>query len=155
MRKRLINLSSHSVQAAPSLDLETAAAVEFTSEDKDFPVECSLSTEHTRGWRAAQPGKQTIRLLFDQPQVLREILLIFEEEEATRTQEFLLRWSSAGGGPFREIVRQQWNFSPPTTVREVENYRLELSDVVALELIIIPDIGGGTVRASLKKMQVF
>jgi hypothetical protein len=90
--------------------------------------------------------------LFDQPQQLKRISLIFEEEEATRTQEFVLRWSSDIAGPFRELVRQQWNFSPPTTTREVEEYNVGLSDVAVLELIIIPDINGGSACASLKSM---
>ena len=37
----------------------------------------------------------------------------FEEDEMMRTQEFVMRWSSDPGGPFREIARQQWNFSAP------------------------------------------
>jgi len=41
-------------------------------------------------------------------------------------QEFVLRWSPDGGHSFREIVRQQWNFSPPDTTREVEEYQVEL-----------------------------
>ena len=46
----------------------------------------------------------------------------------------------ACGRSFREIVRQQWNFNPPNETREVEEYRVELSDVTVLELVIIPDI---------------
>jgi len=30
-----------------------------------------------------------------------------------------------GGRSFREIVRQQWNFSPPSTIREVEAPRTQ------------------------------
>jgi len=53
------------------LDLEHAATVEVTSEDKDFPIESSLSIEPSHGWRAAEPGAQEIRLVFDQPQQLK------------------------------------------------------------------------------------
>src|SRR5437870_11230854 len=102
-----------------------------------------------RGWRAADPGTQTIRLIFDQPQRLGRISLVFEENEIKRTQEFVLRWSPDGGRSFRDIVRQQWNFSPPDTVHEVEEYQVELSDVTALELIIVPNNSGGAARASL------
>jgi hypothetical protein len=55
---------------------------------------------------------------------------------------------------FREIVRQQWNFSPPNTTREVEEYRVELSGVNVLELIIVPDISGGVAHASLKSLRL-
>jgi len=97
---------------------------------------------------------QTIRLVFDQPQRVRNISLVFEEEQTPRTQEFVLRWSSDGGRSFREIVRQQWNFSPPETIREVEEYQAELSSVTVLELAIKPNIGGGLARASLKCLRV-
>ena len=60
----------------------------------------------------------------------------------------MLRWSCDSAGPFRELVRQQWNFSPPTTTREVEEYNVGLSDVAVLELIIIPDISGGAARVA-------
>ena len=128
--------------------------VEVTSEEKDFPVEGALVFGERRGWRAAEPGSQTIRLLFDQPQKVKGIALIFEEDETIRTQEFVLRWSPAGGKWFREIVRQQWNFSPPNSIREVEEYRVDLSDVTVLELVIVPDISRGPARASLKSLRV-
>jgi hypothetical protein len=88
------------------------------------------------------------------PQRLTRIALVFEETEAQRTQEFVLRWSGDGGRSFREIVRQQWNFSFPKTTREVEEYQVELSDVTVLELIIVPDISRGAARASLKSLRL-
>jgi hypothetical protein len=157
MRKRLITPIP---QDDPSLDegwldLDDAAVVEVTSEEKEYPVESALVLGEMRGWRAADSGTQTIRLIFDEPQRLTRISLVFEETETERTQEFVLRWSSDGGRSFREIVRQQWNFSPPKTMREVEEYRVELSDVSVLELVIVPDISGGAARASLRSLRLF
>jgi hypothetical protein len=157
MRKRLITPIP---QDDPSLDegwldLDDAAVVEVTSEEKEYPVESALVLGEMRGWRAADSGTQTIRLIFDEPQRLTRIALVFEETETERTQEFVLRWSSDGGRSFREIVRQQWNFSPPKTIREVEEYRVELSDVSVLELVIVPDISGGAARASLRSLRLF
>jgi len=156
MRKRLITPSPQDSPLIDEgrLDLESTAVVEVTSEDKEYPVEAALVSGETRGWRAANPGSQTIRLIFDKPQRLARIALIFEETEIERTQEFVLRWSSDGGRSFREIVRQQWNFSPPATTREVEEYRAELSNVTVLELIIVPDRSRGTARASLKSLRL-
>jgi hypothetical protein len=79
---------------------------------------------------------------------------VFEENEIARTQEFVLRWSSDGGSRVKEIVRQQWNFSPPESIREVEEYRAELSGVTVLELVINPNIGGGAARASLRDLRL-
>lgn len=156
MRKRLITPTPDTIRANGEgwLDVERSAVVEVTSEDKDFPVDLAFASRDTRGWRAAVPGSQTIRLIFDQPQQLSCISLIFEENEAGRTQEFVLRWSSNGESSLKEIVRQQWNFSPPESTREVEEYRVELSNVTVLELIIKPNIGGGVARASLKSLRL-
>ena len=156
MRKRLIDSTRESIRPGGEgwLDIESAAVVEVTSEDPDCPVESAFVSGDARGWRAAAPGSQTIRLVFDQPQRLRRIALVFEEHETTRTQEFVLRASSDGGRSFREIVRQQWNFSPPQTVRELHAYEVELSDITVLELIITPDVSGGTARASVKNLRV-
>jgi len=128
--------------------------VEITSEDKDYPVESAFASREAQGWRAAEAGMQTIRLVFDQPQRLKRISVVFEEKEIARTQEFVLRWSADGGNSFREIVRQQWNFSPPETIREVEEYQVELASVTVLELIIVPNVSGGSVRASLKSLRL-
>jgi hypothetical protein len=156
MRKRIITPSPETVRSRGEarLDVERAAIVEFTSEDKDYPVESAFVSEEARGWRAAMPGSQTIRLLFDQPQRLKHISLVFEETETTRTQEFVLRWFPDDGNSYKEIVRQQWNFSPPETTREVEEYQVELSNVTVLELIITPNMSGGATRASLKSMRL-
>jgi hypothetical protein len=117
-------------------------------------VESALVAEEMRGWRAAESGTQTIRLIFDQPQKVTRIALVFEEAETPRTQEFVLRWSGDGGRSFREIVRQQWNFSPPETIREVEEFQVALSDVTVLESTIVPDISRGSARASLKSLSL-
>jgi len=156
MRKRLITPTPETVRprAEGWLDVERAAIVEITSEENGYPVESVFGSGENRGWRAAKPGIQTIRLVFDQPQRLKQISLVFEEKEITRTQEFVLRWSSDGGDSFREIVRQQWTFSPPQTMREVEEYQVDLSNVSVLELIIVPNVSGGAARASLKSLRL-
>ena len=156
MRKRLITPTAETIRTRGEgcLDVERAAVVEFTSEDKDYPVESMFASGDARGWRAASPGSQTIRLVFDRPQKLRRISLVFEEKEMTRTQEFVLRWSSDGGSSTKEIVRQQWNFSPPNSIREIEEYQVDLSGVTVLELVVNPDISGGVARASLKNLRM-
>ena len=157
MRKRLITSTPETVRSHGEgwLEIERAAIVEITSEEKDYPIEAAFVSGETPGWRAAEPGPQTLRLVFDQPQRLKRILLVFEEKETGRTQEFVLRWSSDGGSSFREIVRQQWNFSPAETIREVEEYQVELSHITVLELTIVPNTSDGSARASLKSLRLF
>jgi hypothetical protein len=155
MRKQVIRVP----QSAPAwdqgwIDVNKVASVEVTSEDEEFPIESALLGDDARGWRAAEPGSQTIRLIFDMPHRIKRIWLAFEDVNASRTQEFVLRCSAHVGQPFREIVRQQWNFSSPGAVREIEDYAVDLVDVGVLELIIVPDKSGGETRASLVKMRL-
>jgi hypothetical protein len=156
MRKRLITPIPQSIRSHDEgwLELDPVASVEVTSEEKDYGIDSALVLGETQGWRAGSPGTQTIRLLFDQPQGLKRILLVFEETQTERTQEFVLRWSPDGGRSFREIVRQQWNFSPPNTIREPEEYTVELSGVTVLGLAIEPNISRIGDRASLKSLRL-
>ena len=92
MRKQTISSGSESVSRLDDawLDLEQLAKVEVTSESADQPIESALIPNRGLGWRAAQPGKQTIRLIFDHPLSLRHIQLRFVEMEQKRIQEFVL-----------------------------------------------------------------
>jgi hypothetical protein len=156
MRKRTIEStqSQHDEAVEKWLDVEELAVVEVSSESEAFPIESALLPGRGSGWRAAAPGKQIIRLVFDDPQRLQWIRLHFEECEFERTQEIALRWSEDRGQTYREIIRQQWNFSPEGATSEVENYRVALPAVTILELSIIPDISGGSAVASLKALRL-
>ena len=156
MRKRIIGQGPPQVSAAEPvwLDIERWAQVEITSEEVAFSIESALIPNTGPGWRAAQPGEQTIRLLFDEPLRLRRLHLEFNEYEQARTQEFVLRWSADRGQSYREILRQQYNFSPPGATREVEDYEIDLDGVTVLEMRIVPDISGGSAVASLTQLRV-
>ena len=157
LRKAVLGSAPRTTEPSPDdrwLDLERIARVEVTSEDPSGPVEGALVPGGEPGWRAGGAGPQTIRLLFDEPQRVRRLDLLFVEPEATRTQEFVLRWSPDGGRSYQDVVRQQWNFSGGGSVREAEDYRVELHGVTALELLIVPDVSGGDARASLVRWRV-
>lgn len=155
MRKRIsITVSNVAAPERAWLDLENIASVELTSEDEAFPIESALTGQGKNGWRAAESGVQTIRVIFDQPQRLKRVSLIFVETEVQRTQEFTLRWSPDRGDSFQEIVRQQWNFSSPDATREIEDYAVELPNVTLLDLTIDPDKQNASARASLFSLRV-
>jgi hypothetical protein len=156
MRKRIITPIQQETGSPDQdwLNVEGLAEVEITSEDVAHPIESALLPGRASGWRAAEPGKQTIRLLFADPQRLRRIWLNFVEPRTERTQEYVLRWSSDGGQSFREIVRQQWNFSPEGATSETEDHHVELPAVTVLELSIIPDTSGGNAFASLAQLRL-
>ena len=155
MQKRLVGVPEHKQEPEGAwLDLEDMAQVELTSEDAAHPVEGALLPASGPGWRAAEPGVQSIRLRFHQPQRLRRIRLRFEEPVTGRTQEFTLRWSPDGGRSFRDIVRQQYTFSPEGSTSELEDLNVDLATVSALELTINPDKGRGQAYASLAEWRV-
>ncbi len=115
MRKRIVRLNATDGKTEPGsrwMDLGQIATVEVTSEDPAFPIESVFSADGGPGWRASEKGEQQIRLIFDQAIAVHRIQLHFLESTHDRLQEFTIRWSAAEGGPPREIVRQQWNFSP-------------------------------------------
>jgi len=100
------------------LDLQRIAQVELTSEEPAFPIEAALIPGVGSGWRAAQAGEQTIRLLFDELQRIRRVQLLFHEHQQARTQEFVLRWSPDAGQSTGRLsvsnitsVRRAWNAS--------------------------------------------
>ena len=91
MRKRIIE---QGVQKTPELEhswlnLEEIAQVEVSSEQEEHPIESALVAGSGSCWQAAVAGEQTIRLLFDQPQSIRVIRLLFQEDHQERTQEFV------------------------------------------------------------------
>jgi hypothetical protein len=156
MLKRIIGQETQDVSPAMHdwLNMDALAQVEVTSEDAAHPIESGLLPGTESGWRAAQPGPQTVRLVFDQPLTIKRLHLEFYEDQVERTQQFVLRWSSDRGQSYREIVRQQYNFSPPGTTREREDYAVALDGVTTLELNIVPDISGGPARASLAQLRL-
>ena len=156
MRKRIIEhpQSDVPVRSDDWLKLEDLAEVEVTSEDPAHLIESALLPNSGPGWRAADPGKQIMRLIFTRPQRLRRIQLTFQEATAERTQEYVLRWSGNGGQSFQEIVRQQWNFSPEGATAETEDYTVSISEANILELSITPDISGRRAFASMTQFRV-
>jgi hypothetical protein len=156
MRKTLINQLTETTTASELnyLHLEHLAQVEISSESQEHTIESALIEGSETGWQAAYSGEQTIRLIFDQPQSIKHISLLFDEQEQSRTQEFILLWRMDNEDFFREILRQQYHFSPPHSAQETENYTVDLKQLKVLELRIIPDISGGEACAKLTRLRL-
>lgn len=158
MRKQVVGRGAEkSSEIAPGewLDLDRLARVEITSENPDFPIENALVTgvAARAGWRASEPGPQTIRIHFDQPQKIRHIQLRFLEPHRERSQEFLLSYVRKDQ-PAHDIVRQQWTFSPAGSSEEIEDYRVDLDNIVSIELRIDPDRGLDRSPATLAELRI-
>ncbi len=140
MRKNVLPSSNASTNSAPSggwFNLDGIAVAEISSEDPAHPFESALDETTEVGWRAAHPGPQLIRLKFDTPQLIRRLRLVIKDNSAERSQELAVFASSPGAGR-KQVLRQQWNFSPGGSNTEVEDSALNLPEVSVLELEIDP-----------------
>ncbi len=151
MRKRITPSISvrGPLESAQWIDLEGLAEIEVTSEDPNHTIEAALLPGSGSGWRAAENGKQTIRVTFDNPQDLYLIHVVFTEDKLTRTQEFVLR-AGFDLATVRDVVRQQYNFTPVSS--EVEDYNVTLEGVRVIELEIVPSLSGDGI-ASLAELR--
>jgi hypothetical protein len=156
LRKQIVpRHSGESLSVEGEISVPDVATVQATSEEADHPIDNAF--DHNRGpggsrWIAAGLGEQTITLLFDRPQTIRKIGVEIEELAVSRTQELSLSVSSDGGRTYRELVRQEFNFSPPGTSFEGELWSVSAEAVTHLRLEIKPDKGGRVGRATLTSL---
>ena len=154
MQKTVIG-KEHTAESDSWLDLKHLAHIEITSEDAEFPIESALLADVGSGWRSSQPGEQTIRLLFNNPQRIQRIQLEIIDEWTERIQEFVIRWLPENGTEYRDVVRQQFIFSPGGATKEFEDYAVDLLEVTVLEVRIKPDLSNRPERrASLRRLRI-
>jgi hypothetical protein len=156
VRKSLISHSETNASLVPAgswLDLDKIATAELSSEDPQHPFELALQASSIEGWRAASSRPQVIRLHFDAPQAIKRIHLVFTEEVKERSQEIAI-FAMPKTGSRRELVRQQWVFSPTGSRSEVEDFYFDLRDVVNLEIQIDPGRHDTQAFATLQTIQI-
>jgi hypothetical protein len=139
------------------LQIADVAMVQVTSEEAEHPIDHAFDRKRGPGatrWVAGAPGQQSVTLLFDRPQTIRQIEIEVEELAVDRTQELALSISADGGRTYRELIRQEFNFSPPGTSFERELWSVSADAVTHLRLDIKPDKGGRIGRATLTSFAV-
>jgi hypothetical protein len=137
------------------LDVPAIAAVQVTSEAEGHPVERVFDGRRGPGgtrWVAGEPGEQVLILVFDAPQAIGQVALEIEELSVSRTQEVTLSLSSDGGRSYRDLVRQEYTFSPSGATFEREVWTVATEPVTHLRLSIRPDKGGGRGRATITSL---
>ena len=156
LRKQILKATpANPVPPPGEIDIAAVATVQVTSEASDHPVDHAFDGSRGPGgtrWIAGEPGDQTLILVFDAPQTIRRVLLEVEEHEIARTQEVQLAASVDGGQTYRELVRQEFNFSPPGTTFEREDWAVTAEGVTHLRLWIKPDKGGKTCRGTITSL---
>jgi hypothetical protein len=116
--------------------------------DPDVVAEVTLvcdgrRTARSRGvWSSDSPGEQMIEMRFHEPMSVSLLRIICSEPQQSRTQEMTVWASLHRGEQHREVVRQQFNFSPYGATEEIEQFVVELDDVSAIQLRIVPSIDG-------------
>ena len=129
------------------MDVEQLAQVEVTFEDPAAPIE----TVFHFGPRTGVAGRRA-RHAADSAHLRSASALGAHATE--RTQEFTLRYRELGGSAVKEIVRQQWNFSPAGSTSETEDYQVDLHRVSMLELWLEPDQSQGVAFAGLAEWRL-
>jgi len=160
MRKQIARspLSPASLSSRHELDVVTLATVLVTSETPDFPIDNVFDDHRGLGgtrWIAAEPGEQTLIVAFDMPQLLHRIILEVEEREVERTQELAIALSEDGGQIYRELLRQEYTFSPSGATFEREEWTIAARTVTHVRLWINPDKGGRSCRATLTTLAFY
>ncbi|HXU89733.1 MAG TPA: hypothetical protein VFQ62_12845 [Methylomirabilota bacterium] len=157
-RKTIIDASNaDSIRRTEEKDIGALATVLVSSEDADHPIDYAFDANEGRGatrWIAGEPGVQTVILSFDVPQAIRKVRLAIEEPDTTRTQEMDLSLSDDGGRTYRHVLRQEYNFSPPGTTMEREEWTFVADCVTQLRLRIKPDKSERPCRATLTTFAV-
>jgi len=136
------------------LNLEQVAKVEVTSEDPSFPIDYALASENGPGWRAADKGKQIIRIISISRHRFAGLSLSFRKLKLSEPRNSLF------DGRLRKAGRPQRSFaSNGLLVRMARRsrsreYQVNLNNVCALELAVKPDLTPGNVIATLARWRV-
>ncbi len=133
-------------------DIAALATVGVTSEAAEYPIDHAFDSRRGPGgsrWVAGAPGPQRLLLTFDVPQTLRLLRLEVEERDVSRTQDIQVAISRDGGHTYQTLLRQEYNFSPPGTTFEREEWAIPAEGVTHLQLVITPDKGGAPCYATL------
>jgi hypothetical protein len=159
LRKRPLETdAATSARAAGEIDIVGCATIAYSSEDPAHPVEHMLDGRGGPGatcWISARPdATEHIVIEFDRPQTISRLVYEVEETVRERTQEVRVEVSEDGGRSYRQILVQEYNFSPGGATYQREEQRFNLHQVTRLRLTIVPNkSGSGT--ATLTALRLF
>ena len=159
VRKRLLPKEGENPAAfAGEIDIASRAVLAYTSDDPDHPIENLIDGHYgprSTFWAGARPNSmERIVVEFDQPQSVSWMVYEVEDCTCARTQEVSLEVSSDGGRTYRQMLVQEYTFSPAGATFQREVQRLNLPPISHLRLTIVPDkSGSGT--AKLNSLRLF
>ena len=156
IRKRLT--SEHSSRPTGEIDIASHATLAYSSEDPAHPLE-HLIDEHvgrgaTRWASARRDTTERIVLEFDHSQSISRLVYEVEERYEERTQEVRVEVSADHGRTYRQVLAQDYTFSPQGATFQHEDLRLDLPAITNLSLTVVPNKGGSGV-ATLTALHLF
>jgi hypothetical protein len=158
LRKRRLDTDPGTTPSVGAIDLATCATLAYSSEDPAHPVESILGACAGPGgprWIAERPDRvEQIVLEFDRPQSISRLVYEAEETERERTQEVRIEASADGGQTYRQVLVQEYTFSPGGARYEREDLRVELHELTHLRLVVTPHKRGSG-SATLSCLQLF
>jgi hypothetical protein len=159
LRKRLISeQSSTSPERLGEIDIAGEATIAYSSENPDHPLEHLIDRHFGRGgtrWAGArQDTTERIVLEFDHPQRISRLVYEVEECWQERTQEVRVEVSTDHGRTYRQVLAQEYTFSPQGATFQHEDLRLDLAAITHLGLTVVPNKGGSGV-ATLTSLRLF
>lgn len=160
IRKRLISEQSQGFPgvAAGEIDIASRATLAYSSEDPAHPIEHLIDGYYGRGsthWASARTNAtERIVLEFDHPQRISCLVYEVEEYQQERTQEVRVEVSSDQGRTYRQVLVQEYTFSPHGALFQHEELRLEFPAITHLSLTIVPNKSGSGV-ATLTALRLF
>ena len=154
LRKRIIGPTPPVAAGLPAdaIDIVREAEVLATSESEAHPLDNIVDGSTGPGssqWVAGTAGPQTLIFKFDAPRHIAGLVYETEEKEVARTQEVSFEVSTDQGAHFREILRQEYNFSPDGSTFHREELAFDLPAATDLKMVIKPDKGNRDCRAKL------
>jgi F5/8 type C domain-containing protein len=158
MRKRLMNEQvSGCAGGRGRIDIAGLASFRFSSEHPDHPLDHLIDGCCGRGgtrWAGAQADTtECIELEFEPAQEISRLIYEVEEPGVERTQQVRVEVSTDQGRIYRQVLAQDYNFSPYGATFQREEIDLDLRPITHVKLTIVPNKGGSGV-ATLTSLQL-
>jgi hypothetical protein len=140
------------------INIVGCATIGYSSENQAHPIEHLFDGRSGPGvtrWIGARPDTvEYIIVEFDEPQPISRLVYEVEEAVRERTQEVRVEVSENGGRTYRQIMVQEYNFSPRGATYQREELCFNLLQTSRLRLTIVPNKNGsGT--ATLTTLRLF
>jgi hypothetical protein len=159
IRKRLMSDQiPMPVGSTGEIDIASHASLAYWSEDPNHPLEHLIDRHFGPGatrWASARPdATEYIVLEFDHVQRVSRLIYDVEECRQQRTQEVRVEVWSDRDRTYRQVLVQDYTFSPQGATFEHEDVQLDLPAISHMRLSIVPNKSGSGI-ATLTSLRLF